>query len=344
MILVSSLLFIQCTSDPIAGPQGIAGIDGVDGVDGINGQDGSDAEASCIACHSNSNRDPIHTSYAMSGHAAGGAVGYAGGRSGCAQCHSNEGYIDYMETGATNPDGYTGQGVIGCTTCHSKHSTFDFENDGHDYALRDFEPVELIIGSTLDNPSGIIDYEGTSNNCAFCHQPRRTPPTDDGSGIFNITSSHYGPHYGAQTTMLEGIQGANIPGSVEYPAPGTATHRTSASCVSCHMGEPNADDGAHTFNPSINSCTSCHTSLTELDYHGVQTEVDELMAELKTLLTANGVFDAEGNLITGEHPVGLANAFWNWKFIYQDHSHGVHNPKYTLALLKNSIEYLENLD
>ena len=36
MILSSSLLFIQCTSDVIQGPEGIAGIDGVDGVDGVD--------------------------------------------------------------------------------------------------------------------------------------------------------------------------------------------------------------------------------------------------------------------------------------------------------------------
>ena len=59
MILASSLMFIQCTSDPIEGPQGIAGVDGIDGTDGLNGVDGVDGTASCVACHNESHREPI---------------------------------------------------------------------------------------------------------------------------------------------------------------------------------------------------------------------------------------------------------------------------------------------
>ena len=74
MLFASSFIFIQCTSDVIQGPQGLAGIDGVDGVDGQDGQDGQDGTngvgaESCITCHSNSHREPIESSYAMSDHA-----------------------------------------------------------------------------------------------------------------------------------------------------------------------------------------------------------------------------------------------------------------------------------
>ena len=69
VILASSLMFIQCTSDPIAGEQGIAGIDGVDGTDGVDGVDGT---ASCVACHSTSHKEIVNATYAKSGHAAGG--------------------------------------------------------------------------------------------------------------------------------------------------------------------------------------------------------------------------------------------------------------------------------
>ena len=188
----------------------------------------------------------------------------------------------------------------------------------------------------------VIDYGNSSNNCATCHQPRRTPPVDDGNGMYNITSSHYGPHYGAQTTMLEGIQGAQIIGDEPYPGQGSSTHRQGSSCVSCHMGEPDGNDGEHSMIPTLNTCKQCHTSATDFDINGVQTEVDQLMTELETLLKAEGILNEDGGLITGEYPIGLANAYWNWKFVYQDHSHGVHNPDYTLALLKNSIQSLNN--
>ena len=129
MILASSLMFIQCTSDPIEGPQGLAGIDGINGVDGTDGTNGVDGTASCIACHNQSHREAINTGFALSGHATG--TSFARGSSAdCAQCHGSEGYVDYVTNGMVNAAGYTSVSPISCTTCHSKHSTFDFANDG----------------------------------------------------------------------------------------------------------------------------------------------------------------------------------------------------------------------
>jgi len=347
ILAASSLLFFQCTSEYTAIP-GADGKDGVDGLDGLDGQDTS--AAACISCHSNSHRDPIHADFEVSDHFNQSTIPWAGnvtlaqytnrGDDGqdCAKCHSNEGYIDYITTGAIAPTNYPNPTAVNCTTCHSNHSTFDFENDGADYALRTIEPVELAVGGT-------IDYQGTSNSCVECHQPRRTGPTDDGSGMFTITP-HYGPHYGAQSTMLEGTLGALIPGSEGYPGVGTSTHRTGASCVSCHMGEPNEDDGSHTFKPTLNSCITCHTSATDFNVNGVQTEVENLMHELELLLVAEGILAPNGfggvDLVTGDHSVLVSNAYWNWEYVHQDHSNGIHNPAYTLALLKNSIEALQD--
>ena len=346
IILVSGFVFLQCTSDKPVYVEGLDGVDGIDGVDGVG------AEA-CINCHSASHREAINNSFEMSGHFNETRIPWAGmvalssytnrgGGSGslygdCAGCHSNEGYIDYVETGAIQIAEYERPSGVSCTTCHSNHSTFDFENDGDDFALRTIDPVNLLIDNSI-----VIDYGGTSNSCIICHQPRRTTPVDDGTGNFNVPP-HYGPHYGAQTTMLEGIEGAEIAGSVPYPVASSSTHRNGASCVSCHMGEPNDNDGQHTFAPSLTSCTSCHASATDFDYNGVQTQVEGLMDTLEGLLIANGILDADGDLVTGTHPVGIANAYWNWEYVYQDHSHGIHNPAYTIALLTNSIEYLEGL-
>ena len=91
MMLASSALFVNCTSDPIDGKDGIDGIAGEDGLDGV---DGSTQE--CIECHSDKKRDPIKAEYALSGHAEGGAVGYAGGRASCSRCHSSEGFVNYQ--------------------------------------------------------------------------------------------------------------------------------------------------------------------------------------------------------------------------------------------------------
>lgn len=327
MIMASSLLFIQCTSEPMT----IAGADGVDGVDGT---------ASCIACHSNANRDPILSAYAISGHATGDT--YVRGSSGtCAACHSNEGFVDFMLLGAANEDGYENPTRITCATCHDDHDTFDFETDGQDYALRSIEPVPLrLIASNY-----IIDLGGTSNLCVNCHQPRSSEPLNDGSGLYEMTTTRFGPHHSPQGTMFEGIGGAQIPGSMSYPQIASSAHRMGSNCVTCHMGETtDGNDGSHTNFPTENACVVCHTN-------GAPSEVAGLEADLTTLrnLLAN-VVSQDGLVIgiivndrsqEGIFTIAEAQAAWNYMMVTEDQSNGIHNPEYAKALLRNSIEALE---
>lgn len=354
MLFASSFIFIQCTSDVITGPQGLAGIDGVDGQDGqngVNGTNGVGAE-SCIACHSNSHREPIESSYEMSGH-YNQTIMYDGSlltdytnqsffNGSCSECHSNEGYINYIN--GKTPETIDGPTVVSCVTCHDKHGTFDFENDGNDYALRNFDPVPL----RKVNSDYVIDYGDMSNVCISCHQPRTIPRLDaDEAGVEDgliEVPNRYGPHYGAQSIMLEGIYGAEIAGSSEYPAAVSSAHRNAASCVSCHMGDPNENDGQHSMIATLTSCVSCHGDGTETLITNLQTEVDGYMAELEVLFTTHGLLDSEGDLVYDvEYPAAVADAYWNYKMVYYDHSKGVHNPTYTRALLQNSIEAVEAL-
>jgi formate-dependent nitrite reductase cytochrome c552 subunit len=356
IIVASSLLFIQCTSDVITGPQGLAGIDGVDGTNGTNGTNGTDGTdgtdgvgaASCITCHSDSHREPIESSYAQSGHANqtimydGSTLSEYANRTYCAECHTNEGYIEFQETGAVSAvaDNPT---AISCTTCHDKHGTFDFANDGYDYALRNFDPVPL----RKVNADYVIDYGDKSNSCITCHQPRTIPKLDaDEAGVEDgliEVPNRYGPHYGAQSIMLEGIYGAEIAGATTYPAAVSSTHRNGASCVSCHMGEPNEEDGQHTMAVTLNACATCHGDGAETLMTNLQDEVEGYMAELEVLFETEGIL-VDGSLVYNvDYPTEVADAYWNYRFVYYDHSKGVHNPAYARALLKNSIEALEAL-
>ena len=370
LLLSTTFLLFSCTSDPIAGPPGADGRDGIDGIDGVDGQDGT---ASCISCHSNTAREPIFASFDVSAHGS-GSVGFAEGRGGsdptnrCAQCHGEEGFLDFVLNGAAAEEGYTNPTTIFCSTCHSSHKTFDFENDGPDYALVNDYAQRLLL-----DPSIEIDFGGPSNNCITCHQPRTSYviPAEDGTGTYDVATTRFGPHHGPQTSMLEGVLGVQIPGAEGYPGVGSATHRTGSSCVSCHMGESSdPSEGLHSWKPTAAACIQCHTSGAPDEMAGYT----DGMATLKSLLMnvvgqaveldAEGdpVFDVDGNLIpTGETITGIivdvpgpdrsnygifttiqAQAAWNYKTLLEDQSRGIHNPAYSRALLLNSIEALQN--
>jgi hypothetical protein len=352
-IVVSSLMIMSCTHDTeyITGPQGDSGLDGLDGLDGV---DGVDFSADCRTCHSNEHRGPINDAYAISGHATGGS--WARGTSAsCARCHNNEGYVDYLsgnfvtedeDTGeefqSADPDGYLVSNPITCTGCHSDHRSFDFENDGNDYALRNIDGINLFIDQTVSlDMTNDIDPLGLNNTCINCHQPRNSYIIPAGTEDYEITSSRFGPHHGPQSTMLEGIMGANIPGSEGYPAVASATHRTGASCITCHMGETtNSLDGSHTWNPTANACIACHPSGAPEEIAGFT----EDMATLKAMLLAvdpSPLLDTD-RTVPGIYPANVAKATWNYRTVLEDQSKGIHNPAYTNALLKNSIEALQN--
>jgi hypothetical protein len=367
MLIVLSFTLFQCTSEY----EPIPGKDGIDGLDGI---DGSDADAAlCIQCHASSHREPIIDSWASSGHGSGGS--WARGTStSCAQCHNNEGYIDYLsgnfykidETGdlvedvngdpipTVNPAGYLVSNPISCTGCHTKHKSFDFENDGFDHALRNIDPVKLDLDPTIAvDFTNSADELGLSNLCITCHQPRTSYPIPAGTGDYTIASKRFGPHHGPQATLFEGVMGANIAGSTGYPGVASSKHRTEASCTSCHMGNSeDMSEGGHSWVPSVNACVTCHDTMTSIPdgIGGFATDFETL----ENLLIAAGYINSSGYVLgnDGEEianngsnaitiPVKDAQAIWNYKTLQEDKSNGMHNPAYTRALLKNSIEALQ---
>jgi hypothetical protein len=352
-MLVSAFVFVNCE-----GPMGPGGADGIDGMDGMDGIDGN---VTCLECHSDGNIQSVKEQFYQSVHSTGEvAVDYAGGRASCARCHSNEGFVEF----ATNGEVLESIGAPTpweCSTCHGIHQTFE----ATDYALRLADPIDFIFDETVT-----ADF-GNGNLCANCHQSRRAEPNVSNPGTdFTITSTHYGPHHGAQSNVLYGDGFAEMVGSMTYPAAGSTTHYTTASCTSCHMGTyTNVPDvgwtsapavGGHTWNPNVENCKECHTTATDFDYVSIQTNVAAQLDELQALLLAQGVIEeglaeefvlnpetgeielvilSDGfHPVVGTHTMAQAQAFFNWVGLLEDRSYGVHNPAYVTALLTNSIE------
>ena len=277
--------------------------------------------------------------------------------------------IIYIQS--ANWEGYALTTPITCTGCHNPaagHRSFDFENDGNDYALRNINPIDLYIDPSITiDMTNAVDPLGLSNTCINCHQPRNQYDVPVGTGDYTITSKRFGPHHGPQSTMLEGILGANIAGSTGYPGRASSPHRTGASCTTCHMGPTMEIDsrlvGGHTYNPTLSTCVECHDTMTEaqfleISYKGVEKRGGIAAWSdywvLEELLEAKGYIDSSGYVLGQDGinsasnsnplvvPVAHAQAIWNYKTLEEDQSKGVHNPEYTEALLKNSIEALQN--
>jgi hypothetical protein len=274
------------------------------------------------------------------------AVDYAGGRASCAQCHSHQGFVEWATTGEVSADIATPT-AWECSTCHGLHRTFtETLEDSVDYALRKTDAVPGYYDATL-----MLDVNPSSNLCVNCHQARTsyTNMITTAGDSAKITSTHAGPHHGPQANLLLGINGS-VAGTpfADHMAQG---------CVGCHMYETTGDEtninGGHTFWPAAEKCNSCHSgpdvvfpgrSLSDdfehepyYDYRGFQSDMADKLEMLADLLVEAGVFDSTHTVIPATYSIAQYNAFWNYTYINEDRSHGVHNPYYTETLLDAAI-------
>ena len=291
--------------------------------------------SNCFNCHTD---DPATDQYGLtnrvaewenSGHGIGNYVGYAGGRDGCSGCHSGNGFVARLQGDTTVPYAST----IGCWNCHAPHSNGDFQ-------LRVTDPQPLANGVTRDL--------GVSNICTACHVGRVTVEATvaaDTAGVAHITSTHWGAHHGPQGDIMYGSNGYEMAGyTYRHEAPG---QHYQAGCFGCH-GAKNAtpDLGGHSFvmdnGTALNviGCNNCHAELTDFDVNGVQTDTEELLAELHTILEGLGLLDANGGPVVSAGTPDQVGAAWNYLLVEEDRSLGVHNPHYVHDLLSASIDAL----
>ena len=298
------------------------------------------------------------------GHAKGAFVGYAGGRSGCSPCHSGAGYVQWVHEGRP----MDGNGLpaatlvlpeatnISCAVCHDPHDASNI------HQLRSGG------GQLGDGTTYSFAQYGTGTQCMDCHRSRRYA-ADYASNV-NNQSSHYGAHHGPQADMLLGKNAPDY--GIQFPSSPHAVAGGNA-CVDCHMAGELLDAegeiskvGGHSWNMNdaegvdhVEACEPCHGNVgdsfkvkkyylngnADLDGNGIaqglQLEVHGLMGQLHDLLP----HDANGNVsITNNNAdsVALTPAIMRAGYVYfwieEDRSFGIHNPAYTVSLLKAAIE------
>jgi nitrate reductase cytochrome c-type subunit len=357
-LFLTILTFIFAASCTKEGPQGPAGEDGINGIDGENGT------AGCVQCHTSDEDMQVKAhEWEVSGHVTGGHMtGYYASRDGCADCHSSQGFQTVVETGIWDNPAPDRPLPANCYTCHKIHESYTSE----DWAFRVGDEIPLLS-------SGMSTNQTTANTCVQCHQSRIASPELDISGneMVSITSSRYGPHHGPQGNMMAGVSNTGayeLMGSMNYADSDHATD-PNTNCVSCHMasGAGSSGDfslGGHSNNVATgswddesrvvnaNGCIECHDQYS--DNAGITGFVAERRAlnlasldELKQALMDLGYINESNSVnasssnplqVTTEH----AAAIYNYKFLIEDQSAMIHNPKYSKALLNNSLEALNN--
>ncbi|NQU27906.1 MAG: T9SS type A sorting domain-containing protein [Candidatus Marinimicrobia bacterium] len=305
----------------------------------------------CAWCHDSGTHHAFPDQWRVSQHAALDYGAYAGGRASCAPCHSGSGFIAWVDGGMEPLTEAPPVVPITCATCHDPHSV------DNEHQLRGFDEVVLGDGT-------VITDGGNGKLCMNCHKGRRDPSYYE----YVHYSSHFGPHHGPQADMLAG---ANVP-TFGQTLPSSAHLAGTEACVSCHMAGDLTDDagnithvGGHSFSmvdtdtgvDHVEACASCHgdigESFAEKMYYfngeadhdgdgvdeGLQEEVHGLLEEVALLLPPLDTTEVD---IGGDYVYTLTEvkAAFNYLFVEEDRSLGVHNPAFTVALLKVTLNAL----
>jgi len=317
----------------------------------------------CNQCHDDATHHPYGTEWLHSVHAV--ATTIPVGKANCVGCHTGYGFIARIESitnnvsSLTNYDSITTNDnltylPINCQTCHEPHGITIPTNNPH--MIRALVSVTLIDGTVVTNA-------GEGLLCMECHQSHLA------ASSYATVSTRNDP-MGPQADMLEGVNGYTY--GLVLPSSDHAS--ISNTCVACHMQIIASTDpaflyaGSHTFNVDwagtatnppedlVAACQVCHGStLTSFNFpvedfdgagvtEGVQTQVQTLLNQLAELLPGG-----ENNVISNNISPSASwtapqlEAAYNYLFVQDDGSLGVHNTAYAVALLQASIANLTGI-
>jgi len=296
---------------------------------------------------------------------------------GCVKCHTAQGLPTFLKDGGTTV--VTSNGTTSTTGVQSMPSSNGFmcSTCHNTEAFPERYVVKSVVfpsGKTVS--FGGVDADGSfvaddGNLCISCHMGResttsvnaalRGKDADVVDAKIRFKNIHY---FAAGATIFGGdVQGAYQYEGKEYV--GQNMHADEAGkmnkCQDCH--------DVHALEPKVESCETCHSTSdpaavreTDVDYDGdgdvtegikgeVDTLAEALFAQIQTYAAANGgaleykgaaypyFFGADGKAYATWTPRLLRAAF-NYQYVQKDPGAFVHNPKYVIQFLIDSIEDL----
>jgi hypothetical protein len=306
----------------------------------------------CAFCHDSGTNHIKAREWKASMHAAVTRDPSGAGREGCVGCHTGNGFIDVAK-GIASPN--TTYSPVTCQACHESHGQTAPETGA--------KLVRKSTSVTLKNGVEVTEG-GMGKLCMNCHMSRQ-----NASVYVNSTggSSRFGPHHGPQADMLAGTNGYEY--GLKIPSSGHLSV-VENSCAGCHMQPVAATEksflqaGGHTFRMGwdgadgktpqelVAVCQKCHGdkmttfNVGRVDYdddgvvEGVQTEIQHLLNQVSALLPPDAK-EKDALTIDAKWTKQQLQAAFNWTFVKEDKSLGVHNTAYAVGLLKASIKDLK---
>ncbi|NQU44277.1 hypothetical protein HQ520_13390, partial [bacterium] len=285
--------------------------------------------------------------------------GHASESASCAKCHTGEGFVAVRAKGEP-AQAYEDPHAITCATCHDPHYS------DNAYQLR-------VAGDFTFDSGQASENAGLGGLCMNCHNSRVSDPEVTAAASFR--GSHHGPQ-GDMLLGINGV-GFDLPfepnswhsGNIEEACVGCHMTEPSGS------GSTPPKVGGHTFgmrddngtpdDPSDdmfnteNACGECHGPLASYDrgswgdydgngdFEGVQTEIhglfDILREGILTTMAGTEVDEESGRI--GIDEGDFANltpeqkrAMYNFNFVWEDGSFGIHNTAYAVQLLQRAYE------
>ena len=323
----------------------------------------------CTDCHSSTNPKygvlGTKARYELSGHKTLGNAANANGQ-GCQKCHTNEGFIAYTQKGEPDPrDFITEPSQPGCYTCHMPHERGDF-------SLRTVVPVTLANGKIFD--------VGRGNLCASCHKSTADAAKIVAALPANKITDDWGPHRSPQADLVRGTNAYEFPGKKYGSSAHKDIINDGCISCHMNLPKGRAVGltmlvGGHSFQIvgdtlNLAACNSCHRGVTQApqapvfnviaqedyDHNGkkepFQLEVQGLLDQfvnkegtgaLQNLTppfyNADGSFHAVKSDVV--RPLVEVAALYNYRMIVGDRSLGVHNTKYVIQVLYDSLQALD---
>jgi len=286
----------------------------------------------------------------------------------CGHCHTARGFILDMDPDWVTETNLAALGTayegLTCAVCHDPHSV-----GMGDYQLRSFSKVVLMNNYT--NTLG-----GNSLICMQCHHDRKNGAYVDAMTVADANT--YTPHDSPQTDMLLGQNaieyGMTLPrsrhinvleeGCIECHMANAPTNGPAMNHVGGHTWKLSYDCPTNgTTYELTETCIPCHGEIDGFNFggedydrdgkvEGVQSEVKGLLLTVLKLLPYSNTSTRVVSYGTTNEPqqvsrnfpvwwdIHLRKAAYNYFFVKQDASFGVHNPKYAAALLQASVDDL----